>query len=393
MDQRTEYLVQIMEKIGAPLVAALRNGERKADPKADAQAVAQMLSSSVQMSIDIGKAMKLNMSDPDQSDRFRLALMGLSGPLVAGHFSNKGAVPSDDDKKSLLAGLGAVLSFSDNFGASAQNIAALKEQDEKPDPSAMEQLMIRSVHIFVPVIQAHAAHPAGKDLKAGLEETARALIADSKEFSEALPLDLTSGDAGLYKLMVTQMLADLYAQAHKDSAAEKPENIQERAWEIYNLRRGMLASLIENLIPGSKPVGGAAAQQPAQPENQQAQPQQPPPPSAPEQPQASPQDTSGEQQGDGGQDGNQQGGGQSPLSMFAKKKPEEGSGGSAPPADQQPAAPPAGEGSQDQPPQDTGTGQDSDQSGESGGDAEKGEEDKGGDSGGGSPMSFFKKKE
>ena len=96
MNQRAAYLLQILEKIGAPLTSAVAEGTLS-DADA-AKAVAALLGKTVQASIDLGQVMDVNPAEA-QDDSLRVALAGLAGPLVAEAYRKKGASPEDAEIK------------------------------------------------------------------------------------------------------------------------------------------------------------------------------------------------------------------------------------------------------------------------------------------------------
>jgi hypothetical protein len=380
MDPRTDYLFQILDKIGGPLVAALAYAERAGEAQSlnpdaaareDAQTIAQLLARSVQTSIEIGRLMELDMSGPEEADRLRLALMVLAGPLVAGQFRNDGRVPGDAEQKKIMTGLEAVLAFSQNFSptrANAEGLAGGGAPDEGSET-------IRAMRCFTPVINAVGAFPFGQPEKKLIQDVCARITARVEELAGALLSSASSAD----KLLLTKTLAEIYAECHIEemrlmlSKGQEEPDVQQgldNVWIRFNIRSAMLEALAETLTPDSaaKTVTPAPAA-PAPPAEAPAPPKTVVPealPVAETLPPAPPP------------------GGFNPMSMFAKKDEADGEPASPPappaaePAPEPPAPPPALPKEEDT--KDEGTSGEGD-----GGDGS------GSGTPSGSPMSFFKK--
>ncbi|MCD8497586.1 MAG: hypothetical protein LRZ85_05580 [Alphaproteobacteria bacterium] len=193
MDSRADYLIQILDKIGGPLVAALAHGDRgddsqslnpEASAREEAQAIAQLLARCVQMSIDIGGMMELDMSDPETADRLRLSLMVMAGPLIAAQYRHDGRVPGDAEQKKIMTGLEAVLAFSQNFSPSAANAAELAGSADASSPAGSD--MVRAMRHFTPVINAIGAFPFGQPEKKLIQDVSARITARVDDLAESL---------------------------------------------------------------------------------------------------------------------------------------------------------------------------------------------------------------
>lgn len=274
MDVRTDYLFQIIDKIGGPLVAALAHAQSGAEsqsmnPEAaareDAQTIAQLLARSVQTSIEIGRLMELDMSGPEQADRLRLALMVLAGPLVAGQYKNDGRVPGDAEQKKIMTGLEAVLAFSQNFSptkANADGLAGTETPDEGSE-------IIRAMRCFAPVINAIGAFPFGQPEKKLIQDVCAKITTRVGELTQVLAPLASSAD----KLLLTKTLAEIYAECHNQemramlSKGQEEQDVQQgldNIWIRFGVRTAMLEALAENLAPaGARPPASPLASPPA----------------------------------------------------------------------------------------------------------------------------------
>ncbi|MFP4313409.1 MAG: hypothetical protein ACLFR0_03685 [Alphaproteobacteria bacterium] len=415
MNPRTTYLIQIIEKIGGPLLGAVTSGGGKntdqSVSKDQAEQLAVLLSKTVQLSISLGKMIEIEKTEPELSDSLRLAMAGLAAPIVGEQYKNLGKPPSDDDMQKLGNALEAVMTFSDNFSPSPENAARLKNIQAAGDNVDTHQAQIQYIQAFVPVADSIARFSFGQAEKKMVQDAADKITAKAKVIRSDVFGDLTDKDTQkLYELGILKALTELYTKCHiaemdKLLSLQEPDaNAQSAAlkslWDNFDLRADTLATLAENLVPKSpqsvapssnnaeKPItppdNNAAANvvppaqnaPPAEPPQTPAQPPQQPPPATPPAPPPPPEQANNE--------GGQQSGG-SPMAMFAKPKTQE-EAPSAPPTtlgqNAPPASPPQQQAQPDrqspaapftQPPQENQGSSNQQQSS------------------GGGPMSFFKK--
>ncbi|MEO5367313.1 MAG: hypothetical protein H7831_13390 [Magnetococcus sp. WYHC-3] len=357
MNQRAEYLLQILETIGSPLMKAVTVANPAATDQASAQTMAILLGKTVEASIELGNIMDINPAEA-QDDTLRVALAGLAGPLVAGQYTARGKIPESPDIKKITSALQAVLTFSDNFAPTPETVERLKNLPAKGQSVDAYQTQIQYMQAFIPVIEAIAAFPFGQAEAKLIVDVSDRLIKKSVELRETLLPNIA--DEAVEKraeLGLLRALATLYSGCH-GAETEKALNVDEdhrmqvsidSVWKAFDMRATMLESLAAKMVwitPASGKAGSGGGVQPA-PIAAPAPPPAaapvtppPPPPSAPP------------------------AGGQNPMSMFAKPKAD------APPPAAPPAAPPTTPPPPPPPPQDN--------SSQSGGTP-------------GNPMSFFKK--
>ena len=422
MNARTAYLIQIIEKIGRPLLDAVSQKSGEAASSNEAQHMAELLSKTVKLSIDLGKMIEIEKSEPEQSDSLRIALAGLASPIIADQYRNLSKTPSDADLQKLSSALEAVMTFSDNFTPTKENADRLKNLNANGLPSDAHQINIQYIQAFTSVAHIIASFPFGQAEKKMVQEAAEKITGKAKEItSNVFGTDISEDDKKLAELALVKSLAEMYTLCHKAEmdklmAIQEPDansqiNALKTLWDGFDARAIMLETLAVNLVPksassgasasGSGPATSAPAQQQQQPSAPpvapppiQPPPIQPPPqesgqepatsPIAPPPTEAPPETPPAQQQTAPPPQAAQAPAGGNPMSMFAKPKQDDGGGTpAAPPAQEQPpAAPPAAPPTtpppteqQQQPPAAPEQPQ---------------EEEKGESGGGGGPMSFFK---
>lgn len=359
------------------------------EAREDAQAIAQLLARCVQMSIEIGRVMELDMTSPEEGDRLRLALMVMAGPLIAGQYRHDGRVPGDAEQKKLMTGLEAVLAFSQNFTPSEANAGALEKMEE----GAAGSSLVRSMRHFTPVINAIGAFPFGQPEKKLIQEVSARLSARAEALAKAMIPEASAEDT----LLIVKTLAEIYAECHAQEtrlmlSKEEGDATQglENVWARFEMRVAMLEALVGSLAPGGPAPVAVSAEVQESPAPVMASAEPPPPPPLPAAPVAEASAPPAPPPG-----------GFNPMSMFVKKPEgeEEAAPPEPPPAEPVPPAaepvpsvppepPPAP--APEEPPADS---KEDKGEGDSGGDQSGGSSESGGESGGGpsSPMSFFKK--
>ena len=285
MDPRSQFKIQLLEKLGAPLMRAMSMQGASANTDT-AQAIAAMLSESVKISIYLTQVMKLTPEDGD-ADAIRVALATIAGDLVADAYGQTGRTPTDADAQKIAKALESVLAFSDNFAPAtehAQRLQTLGGNVPFIDPM---QTSLYAMAALSPVISAVAEFPFGQqetkliqDISAKLAERAKALqgtLADE-------PLPLAEGKVA--ELVILQSLGQMYAAAHRAETARLrtlPEDQRggelslQPVWDSLDRQIAMVEVLLSSMSgegnlgsgrggKGVKPAAEAPAEEaPAQP--------------------------------------------------------------------------------------------------------------------------------
>lgn len=356
-DKKADYLLRILETIGAPLMTAITDAAPRGqdNPQNEAQTMAALLGKTVEASIELGQMMQIDPAQA-QDDTLRVALAGLAGPLVAGEYAHRKRVPESPEIKKITNALQAVLTFSDNFTPTAQTVERLQNLEAKGQASDTYQTQIQYMQAFIPVVEAIAQFPFGQAEAKLIMDVSDRIIKKSIELREALLPNVD--DEGVQKLVelgFVRALGQLYCACHK-AETEKATGMDQDApnsvsidtvWKAFDIRTAMLEALAAKMVPaGAKSQstaasGGGPSTTPTPPPT--APPVAPPSTETPQAPPAAP-----------------------PVQP--------------PPAEVQPPAQSAAQRPEQPPQQEQGEG-------------EKGEEDQQSQGGGGSPMSFFKKDE
>lgn len=425
MTPNAQYLLQILEKIGSPLMRAVIAQDSSADDSAlqeQAKTLAALLSRTVQVSIGMSQSFDFAKNETaigseQDGDTLRVALAALAGPLVADQYSKMGRLPADQDLNRLTSTLDSVLTFSENFSPNTTDAAA-RLQNIDSNAGAATDATQRSLHYigaFLPVIDAVARFSFGQNEKKLVLDVSEKLVKRAMDLRETAFATIQGEEAQkAAEVKILAALGQVYAACHDaqiaamtagDGAAADadPDAALQTVWKNFETRCAMIEAVVggfdmgaaatqsgavapeappatpaaplpsdipsetptapvENTTPTEqKPAifGGA----PAEPENASEPAPETPPPAAPEAPAE-----------------NAESGG-NPMAMFAKPKadpapeapPETPS--EPPSADIPPAPPEAPQAPAEPPPSAPVTPSES----------------SGDQSGGGGPMSFFKK--
>lgn len=353
------FLLQMLDKIGVPLAAAIedvsaRNRDVQASDVDEAKIMAQLIGQTIQIILPLSGSI-IQGTNEQEADAVRLSLAGIAAPLVAGIYRTQGRAPDENDIKRIVKAMEATLAFSDNFSPAIGQDSRLKMLGEDTLILDAAQVDMCTLNALVPVINAIGEFSFGQsetkllqNISNKLMEKAATIVKDSDKLAE---------------LSALKTLASLYAQCHRVETARLSSGGDDNrgelsitpVWEAFDTRLAMVGAIL-NMPPipqsggassvapqmqsdttASAPVSAAAVtaattapQQMVQPE--QVIPQTPPAPQAPPvaPPAVQPQTAAPAAQGAGG-----------PMSFFSGPAPETQPAPQAPPPPQRAAPVPA----------------------------------------------------
>jgi hypothetical protein len=271
MTERSLLQIQILEKLGVPLITAAGGGMTAEGPQM-AERLAALLSRAVQSALALAKAMDIPDNDP-QADSVKLGLAALSSSLIAGHYRQTGKVPDDNDIKRLAGAMETILSYSDSFLPVAGRLRAL---EPNAYPADEHQIALQTINALAPVVNAVAAFPFGRPEKMLAQEVAGRLAARAVSLRQALmPAGADEGLNKIAELGILRGLSALYAACHEDGKARimamdeagRAAAVQQNGgvlpmdpvWQAFESRAGMLEMLGLNVMP----AGGGDARAPS----------------------------------------------------------------------------------------------------------------------------------
>ncbi|HEY0901190.1 MAG TPA: hypothetical protein VGD95_03615 [Micavibrio sp.] len=311
MNPRTAYQLQILEKVGAPLLAATQARAVKTTPegvpahaagesRSEAAIVAELLARSVQSGLNLAQIMDVREQGAD-GESVRLALSALGASLVAGLYSVNGEIPQDADMQRQVAALSAALTFADNFSPAAANTGRLQDIEAGRIPGDETQVMIQCLHALAPVVSVIAGYAFGRPEKKMLLEVTERLVQKSTRLATRLLPQAPLSEQKFAELGFLRALATLYCAAHRaetqrmmdlnDAArAQMSQNAPDgllpldHLWADFDRHAALLDVLGQSLLPAMMAAGAASAAGGRAPHSQVTENKQefvnPPPPAA-----------------------------------------------------------------------------------------------------------------
>lgn len=288
MSQRAEFQIQVLERLGVPLMTAVGSVSARMgvapDMRADATRLAELISRTVQMSVSLSESMDIR-DDQGQADGLRLALAGLSAPLVAGAYEMTGHVPAEGDIGRLASTLGAVLAFADNFTPAADATARLNALEAGPYTGGPDepQIHIQALFALVPVIQAIGVYSFGRPEKKLVQDVSATVLDRATAMcGRMLGPNATLAQKKKAELSIVRALCLLYAQCHAMETsrlmmmddASRNAMIQQSGgqvpmdavWAAFDRGAEMLTLTAEAVVPGAGAAsGGASVPRPSAP--------------------------------------------------------------------------------------------------------------------------------
>ena len=212
MNVRAAYLLQILEKLGAPLLAAAES--RKQEGRSEAVVVAELLSAAVQAGVSLANTIEIKEQGAE-GEAVRLALAALSGPLVAGHFAQTGNVPGDNDVQRLVTALSAALTFADNFNPAAGNAKRLATLDAGTPALDDTQVMVQVMQALTPMVITVAGYSFGRPEKKMVQDVTDRLTRQATAMATRLLPGADLSDQKFAELALLRSMVPLYCEAHK----------------------------------------------------------------------------------------------------------------------------------------------------------------------------------
>lgn len=335
MDPRSAYRLQVMEKLGGPLLASLPSGM---DGEKSAETVAALVAKSVQAGLALGNAMKLSDTDGD-IDSIRLSLAAIAAPLLGQSFKDTGRLPDDAAVEQLVKGLEAALVFSENFTPAQEHTARLKSLHNPLPVIDMTQIAMLSLNALSPVVVSLQQFSFGQTAPALVKDVGERLHSTAKALADAVTAKEDAGDKAFAQLMILRSLAELFAAAHKQVLGAHQGDAApalDAVYAVFDQQVAMMYALSGAAVPGMPQTSNAAPAAPSAPtpQPQQGAPAQAPAAAggspmgffkkggdtpaaapAPETP-AAPQETTSEETSSSGSSSS--GGGGGPMSFFKK---------------------------------------------------------------------------
>ena len=270
MIKNSKISVQLLEKVGAPLMAAINSVslEDETVQAESAQVIAKLLGQSVQMGTMLYSSLQIE-EDVDQADSTRLALTGLATPLIADFYKQKKQPPSDDDIKRMVQSLEGILSFGENFSPAAEAQSRLQTIEHDSVLFDKSQPTLVMLQAMAPVITAVEEFSFGQAQKKLIQDIAAKLEVRATQIASAQGLT-----DKLQELVIFKSLATLYAACYKNEVVRvssggdeaRGELSVDPIWKSFEVS----ASMVEALMGFE--AGEVAVQSDVQPVPQEAPP-------------------------------------------------------------------------------------------------------------------------
>jgi hypothetical protein len=278
IDKRSTFLVQVLEKLASPLVAAISEVSVRnmmlADPsqpgamRPEAEQVAALLTKSTQMSIGLTNIVDLNLPE-NEADSLRLALTSLSSPLIANLYRLSGRVPNDNELDRIMAAMNSVITYSDHFSAAGDATARLQHIDTDFFPMDPHQITLQYMNVLLPAVNSIMAYSFGQPEKKLVQDVTERLVREAKSFREKLFPELSEKESAKSELAILRMAALIYSQCHfaemaklmatEEQARQGLAPAMTTLWQAFALRLEMLEIVAEVLVTGSRPKTSAVA--------------------------------------------------------------------------------------------------------------------------------------
>lgn len=277
MDPRSNFLIQVLEKLASPLVAAISEVSVRnmmlADPnqpgamRPEAEQVAGLLTKSTQMSIGLSNLVDFNLPE-NEADSLRLALTSLSSPLIANLYRLAGRIPNDAELDRIMAAMNSVITYSDHFVTAGDASARLQHLDTDFFPVDEHQVVLQYMNVLLPSVNSIMAYSFGQPEKKLVQDVTERLVREARGFREKLFPSLEGREAARADLAVLRMASLIYSQCHfaemaklmatEEQARQGLAPAMTTLWQAFSLRLEMLEVVADVLVPGGRPAQSTA---------------------------------------------------------------------------------------------------------------------------------------
>jgi len=270
MDRKSAFLLQVLEKLAAPLVAAISEvavrQQMMPDPaqhgsmKPEAEQVAGLLTKSTQMSIGLAGLVDMKLPE-SEADSVRLALTSLSSPLIANIYRLAGRSPTDQEIERVTAALNAVISYADSFAPAADATVRLNNLENDFAPTDPSQLSILYMSALLPAVNSVMSYSFGVPEKRLVQDVGERLVREAKVLRTRMFPSMTD-EMMMAKadLALLRIAASIYSQCHfaemaklmatEDQTRQGMAPAMTSLWQAFILRMQMIEVLGDVLIPG-----------------------------------------------------------------------------------------------------------------------------------------------
>lgn len=261
MDAHTQFLLQLLDKVGAPLTKALSaHPSNDATGQKDAATMASLLAESVKAALALSQSMNIK-SDDGNADAIRVSLAAITGNLIADTYKQTGRLPTEADAQRMIKALQSVILFADNFAPAIEHAQRLKTLDGTPPFIDPVQVNLFSINAMLPAISAVS------EFSFGVEATQLIQTASEKIANQAkrLQAKFSAGGSVMGEMILMQSLSQIYAGAHRaetqrlKTQGEGSNASSETVFALFDKQVAMVEALLGGLGGGQPATSGAGS--------------------------------------------------------------------------------------------------------------------------------------
>jgi hypothetical protein len=270
METKSAFLLQVLEKLAAPMVAAIsevsvRNSlipdpSKPAAMRPEAEQVAGLLTKSTQLSIGLSGLVDLSKTETE-ADSVRLALTSLASPMMSNVYRLAGRTPNDSEVQRIVEAMAAVVQYSDGYTAAADANVRMAQIEADFFPSDESQVSILYMSALLPVVNSIMAYSFGQPEKKLIQEVTDRLVRESRFLRLKMFPQIPEGNlAAKADLALLRMAGLIYSQCHfaemaklmatEDQVRQGMAPTMTALWQAFILRMQMLEILGDALVPG-----------------------------------------------------------------------------------------------------------------------------------------------
>ncbi len=272
MNNKNKFLLQIFEKIGAPLFTSVNEVATRAVMTGQAQnlltnmeqagLVAKLLTNITKASSAISEKLDLETQDPD-SDDLQVSLAAILSPVISNTYQLTGQVLKDEDIERITSSFETIRTFSNHFSSMPEGTERLENLPAHKAPHDKTQLTLQNIMGIVPLINAVSAFPFGEDPNKLLKKIITRIQSEVDDIKKEL-ISTESPQDNTSHIQIFNTVIMMYSQCHFSEMArimamgdkEREENSLsiDTVWIMFDQRMDMLKTLTHSIVGSSDVV-------------------------------------------------------------------------------------------------------------------------------------------
>lgn len=245
MSSQNETLTYIIEHLGIPMMCAL--GRLSKDGDQDAEVMARLLTTSVEFGVVISSKMN-TPSDEEKAENLRFKLTSIAANVLSERFKRSGGEPSAEDIEGMKATIDSIIIFADHFSLNNKSQKYLSKNG-LDDTAMVEVSQLATVEALLPVVAVMNNDELGL-----FTNVADRLAQEAEDLTHQLKekYDLKKDVTGVIRQRVLGLLCNTFSTIYPVIMSDnRPLG---DVWQEFDRKKSMVVMLLDFFMSGQNTV-------------------------------------------------------------------------------------------------------------------------------------------